>query len=70
MRFAVAFVTFVALAACSATPERSLSEQALTRQDDWRQRQADLDAQAILEGMAQARNRAQALARSGRSRLD
>jgi acyl carrier protein phosphodiesterase len=66
MRVAVVFVTFVGLAACSATPEQSPSEQALTRQDGWRQRQAELNAQAILEGMAQARNRAQALARSGR----
>jgi acyl carrier protein phosphodiesterase len=66
MRLVVALVTFVCLTACSATPDQSSSEQALMRQDGWRQRQAELDAQAILEGMAQARNRALALARSGR----
>ena len=35
-------------------------------QDGWRQQQAVLDAQAILEGMAQARLRAEQQARTAR----
>jgi hypothetical protein len=54
------------LAGCSAVPAQSASEQALTRQDSWRSKQAELNAQAILAGMAQARQRALALARMGR----
>jgi hypothetical protein len=46
---------------------QSASEQELTTHSEgWRQRQAELDADAILAGMAQARYRAQALARMGR----
>jgi hypothetical protein len=66
MRIAAALVTYVCLSACSAMPTRSASEQALTSGYGWRQQQAELDAEAILEGMAQARHRAQALARMGR----
>jgi hypothetical protein len=66
MRIAAAFLTFVCLAACSAKSTPYASEQALTRQDGWRQQQAVLDAQAILDGMAQARHRAQELARTAR----
>jgi hypothetical protein len=67
MRKVAAFVTYVCLAACSATPMQSASEQELTTHSEgWRQRQAELDADAILAGMAQARYRAQALARMGR----
>ena len=66
MRIAAAFVTYMCLAGCSTTLTQSASEHVLTRQDGWRQQQAELDAQAILEGMAQARHRAQALARMGR----
>jgi hypothetical protein len=36
------------------------------RQDGWRQQQSVLDAEAILEGMAQARLRAQQQARMAR----
>jgi hypothetical protein len=36
------------------------------RQDGWRQRQAVLDAEAILEGMAQAQLRAKQQARMAR----
>jgi hypothetical protein len=66
MRIAVALATLVCLVACSATPMQSASEQELTHRDDLRQRQAELNADAILAGMAQARRRAQALARMGR----
>jgi hypothetical protein len=39
----------------------------LVRHDDeWRQQQAVLDAEAILQGMAQARQRQQELARTAR----
>jgi hypothetical protein len=66
MRIAAVFLTYVCLAGCSPMPTQSASEQALTHQDGWGQQQAELDAQAILEGMAQARHRAQELARTGR----
>jgi hypothetical protein len=65
MRTAAALLTFACLSACSVAPPQPVSEQALVNQDGWRQQQAVLDAQAILEGMAQARNRAQQLARTG-----
>jgi hypothetical protein len=66
MRIAVAILTFVCLAACSEVPTQSASEQALMRQDGWRQQQSLLDAAAILEGMAQARLRAEQQARMAR----
>ena len=65
MRLIAALLTFVSLAACGA--QQSQSEHALVRYDDeWRQRQAVLDAEAIMQGMAQARERAQNVARSAR----
>ncbi|HXA20876.1 MAG TPA: hypothetical protein VNW90_01165 [Acetobacteraceae bacterium] len=66
MRIAAALLTIVCMAACSAAPMQSASEQAFTDQDSWRQQQAVLDAQAILEGMAQARLRAEQQARTAR----
>ncbi|HEX3403993.1 MAG TPA: hypothetical protein VHT74_27095 [Acetobacteraceae bacterium] len=45
---------------------QSPSEQSFVDQDALRQQQAALDAQAIMQGMAQARQRAQELARSSR----
>jgi hypothetical protein len=44
----------------------TVSEHSPARDDEWRQRQAALDAQAIMQGMAQARQRAERLARTGR----
>jgi hypothetical protein len=66
MRIAAALLTIVCVAACSAAPTQSASEQAFMDQDSWRQQQAVLDAQAILEGMAQARLRAEQQARTAR----
>jgi hypothetical protein len=66
MRIAAAFLTFVCLAACSEVPRQSASEQALMGQEVWRQQQAVLDAEAILDGMAQARLRAEQQARMAR----
>ena len=66
MRIAVACLTFVCLVACSEVSTQSASEQALMRQDGWRQKQAVLDAEAILEGMTQARLRAEQQARMAR----
>ena len=44
-----------------------MSEHSLARGDDeGRQRQVELNAQAIMQGMAQARQRAEQLARTGR----
>jgi len=65
MRLAAALLVFLCLAACSVTPPPT--QPAMARPNDaWRQRQAILDADAIVQGMAQARHRAQELARSSR----
>jgi hypothetical protein len=46
---------------------QTVAEPSLARDDDeWRQRQAELDAQAIMQGMEQARQRAEQLVRTGR----
>jgi hypothetical protein len=50
---------------CSAGGVQTVSERSLARDDEWHQRQAELDAQAIMQGMAQARQRAEQLARTG-----
>jgi hypothetical protein len=54
-------LTLACLAACSGAQTVSQA-----RDDEWRQGQAELDAQAIMQGMAQARQRAEQLARTGR----
>jgi hypothetical protein len=66
MRIVAALLTCVWVAACSAAPTQSASEQALMDQDGWRQQQAERDAEAIMLGMAQARLRAEQQARSAR----
>jgi type II secretory pathway pseudopilin PulG len=46
---------------------QTVTKPSLARDDDeWRQRQAELDAQAIMQAMAQARQRAEQLAHTGR----
>jgi len=57
MRFAAAGIVFLLFAACSTAPQTA--EQALVRDDGWRNQQAVLDAEAIMQGMAQARHRAE-----------
>ncbi|HTI82948.1 MAG TPA: hypothetical protein VL614_21040 [Acetobacteraceae bacterium] len=65
MRLVFALITFACLAACGTRP--SGSEAELVRHDDgWRQRQAQLDADAIMQGMQRARDQASQLARSSR----
>ncbi len=64
MRLVAVLITFACLGACSTTP--APSEQALVRDDMWRQKQAVLDAEAIMRGMTQAQEREAALARSAR----
>jgi len=65
MRLLLACFTLVGIAACAT--QQSPSEHALVRYDDeWRQKQAILDAEAILQGMAQARQRQEQMARSAR----
>jgi hypothetical protein len=65
MRLIAALLTVAGLVACGMT--QTQSEYALARYDDeWRQRQAVLDAEAILQGMRQARERQEALARTAR----
>ena len=64
MRLAAALLTLVWLAACGGVQD--VSEHSLARGDDeGRQRQVELNAQAIMQGMAQARQRAEQLARTG-----
>jgi hypothetical protein len=60
---AVAALMIVCLSACGTSPAL---EQAWGEQDNWGGPQAQLDAQAIMAGMEQARIRAALLARMGR----
>ena len=61
----VAFLSVACLAACSSV--QTQSEHALVRYDDeWYEQQAVLDAAAIMQGMAEARQRQEELARTGR----
>jgi outer membrane biogenesis lipoprotein LolB len=64
MRLTAALLTLACLAACSGV--QTVTEPSLARDDEWRQHQAELDAQAIMQGMAQARQRAEQLAHTGR----
>jgi hypothetical protein len=65
MRLLSALVIIGCLAACGAT--QTQSEQALVSKDEEvRHRLAVQDAEAILQGMQQARERAQQLARTAR----
>ena len=65
MRMTALLLILAFVAACGV--EQTQSEHALVRYDnEWRQRQAVLDAEAIMRGMAQARERNQELARSAR----
>ena len=59
-----ALLTMACLTACDEV--LTVSEQTPARDDAWRQRQAELDVQPIMQGMAQARQRAEQLARTGR----
>jgi hypothetical protein len=63
MRIVAALMMITCLAACGGASTQSASEQELTVQGGWGQEQAVLDAQAILQGMAQARQRAEQQAR-------
>ena len=60
---AVTALMIVCLSAYGASPA---PEQAWDEQDNWGGQQAQLDAQAIMAGMDQARIRAALLARMGR----
>jgi hypothetical protein len=64
MRLTAALLTLACLAACSGV--QTVTGPSLARDDEWRQHQAELDAQAIIQGMAQARQRAEQLAHTGR----
>ena len=65
MRVAAALFTFVCLSACSMSPTGSGNPLA-QYEDGWRQHQAELDADAIVQGMARAQQQAPELARSAR----
>ena len=60
---AVTAIMIVCLSACGTS---SALEQARDEQNNWGGQQAQLDAQAIMAGMDQARIRAELLARMGR----
>lgn len=65
IRLVAALITFACLSGCGMTP--SGSEADLVRHDEgWRQHQAQLDADAIVQGMERARDQASQLARSSR----
>ena len=65
MRPVVSLLIVGCLAACHA--KSTQTERSLVGYDnEWRQRQAILDAEAIMQGMAQARERADQLARTSR----
>jgi hypothetical protein len=65
MRWLLAFLTVACLSACGT--QQSPSEHELVRYDDeWRQKQAALDVEAILQGMAQARQSREQMARTAR----
>jgi hypothetical protein len=65
IRLVAALITFACLSSCGTTP--SGSEADLVRHDEgWRQHQAQLDADAIMQGMQRARDQASQLARSSR----
>jgi hypothetical protein len=65
MRLIAWLLILVSVAACGT--EQTQSEHALVRPDgEMRQRQVILDTEAILQGMAQARQRSQELARTAR----
>jgi hypothetical protein len=61
MRLAIAVVVASIVAACAV--QQTLSERSFVRDDGARSAQAVLDADAILQGMAQARDSSQRLAR-------
>jgi hypothetical protein len=63
MRAVTALMMIVCLSACGTS---RAPEQAWDEQDNWGGQQAQLDAQAIMAGMDQARIRAELLARMGR----
>jgi hypothetical protein len=63
MRLAAALLIFVCLSACSVIPAQQ-GQSFMSQADVLRQQQAAQDADVILQGMAQARQRAQELARS------
>lgn len=65
MRLAVALFTFLCLSACSVVSTQQ-PDPLLGGNDEWRQRQALQDADIILQGMAQARQRANMMARTAR----
>ena len=64
MHLTAALLTLACLAAYGGV--LTVSEHSPARDDEWRQRQAVLDAQAIMQGMARARQRAEHLAHTGR----
>ena len=64
MRLTTALLTLACLVACGGV--QTMSEHSPAHDDEWRQHQAELDAQAIMQGMAQARQRAEQLAHTGR----
>jgi hypothetical protein len=63
IRLAAALITFACLSACGMNPSGSEADL-VGHNDGWRQHQALLDADAIVQGMQRARDQAAELARS------
>ena len=76
MRWSVVLIALVCLSACGSVGTQQMSmgsgqtllgpDRGLMDPDALREKQAVLDAEAILQGMAQARHRAEELARTSR----
>jgi hypothetical protein len=64
MRLTVALLSLACLAACDGA--QTMSEHPPARDDEWRQRLVELDAQAIMQGMGRHANAREQLARTGR----
>lgn len=62
MRFIVALLALLCLGACSSSMP-STSERGFVDQASWQHQQAILDANAILQGMNQARAQTEAFAK-------
>ena len=64
IRLTATLLSLACMAASSGA--QTVTEPSLARYDAWRQGQVELDTQAIMQGMAQARQRAEQLAHTGR----
>jgi hypothetical protein len=62
----VALMILACVAACAGLSDQSQQASLVRYDHDWRQHQATLDAQAIMQGMAQEKSRQEEVARISR----